>query len=294
MMSGQQQGMCTLVSSTCTTVEDNNNNNNNNNNNSNNNNSNNNNNDDTSTWKQCRENCTCSGYGRVCSYSAMLAGETAVRAVALLREDSQLFPPNTKVCDSLHKVKLSDVVMGESLGEGGFCVVKACWINGKELAIKYLRRPVMVSRKQFLYGAADLAQEAYFLHALHHDHIIRLHSVTDASLRDSFASGKDCGFFITVDRLYDTLEQRLEQWRQQEEKDKHHHHHLYHPGGLFFSTLASFRSSSTSSSSSSSEAKDHKRELFRQKLQIALDIASALQYLHQNNVIFRDLKVSLS
>jgi hypothetical protein len=252
------QGMCTRTSST-TCPEDGN-----------------------DALKRCMEECRCSGYGRVCPCSAMLAGETAIKAVAKLREDSQLF--HSSQCDSLRKVSLDDIVMGESLGEGGFCVVKACWVQGsdhhqqqqqQELAIKFLKRPVMVTRKQFLHGAADLAQEAYFLHALHHKHIIQLHSVTDGSLKDNFASGIDCGFFITVDRLYDTLEHRLEKWRQEDEDAKQSH-------GRF-----SFRLPS-----SSAEAKDHKRELFQQKLQMALDIASAVHYLHQNNVIFRDLKVS--
>ena len=61
-------------------------------------------------------------------------------------------------------------------------------------------------------------QTSSFLEALDHPHIIKLHGVTAGSVETSFASGKECGFFIVVDRLYDTLEKRIENWRDEKEE----------------------------------------------------------------------------
>jgi hypothetical protein len=62
---------------------------------------------------------------------------------------------------------VDDVIMGEKLGEGGFCVVHACGLkdspHDESCAIKYLKPQTTVSQKVFEHGAADLATEAYFL-----------------------------------------------------------------------------------------------------------------------------------
>ncbi|CAB9521218.1 MAP kinase-activated protein kinase 2 (Fragment) [Seminavis robusta] len=231
--------------------------------------------------------CSCSAYGKVCPASAMLAGKAAVAAVKKLRENSVLFA--NKDCMSLDKrLTLDDLTITDTkLGEGGFCVVKACTVkqqgnqeeDPKPLAIKFLKRRTMANRKQFAHGASDLAQEAYFLHALKgHPNILNLHAVKAGNLASNVMMAQqqqqqDCdnyGFFITVDRLYSTLEQKLDEWRKQQHDQKKE--------PLFAALLMS------------AEQKQHKKEQFQQRLQIAIDIATAVQFLHQKRVVFRDLK----
>ena len=117
----------------------------------------------------------------------------------------------------------------------------------------------MVNQRNFEHGASDLAQEAHFLSVLDHPHIIKLHGVTAGSVQTNVASGKECGFFITVDRLYDTLESRLERWRTENEKN----HQL--AGGRLFARM-------------SAEVKEKKKQELRDRIQIAIQIAEAMEY----------------
>ena len=230
----------------------------------------------------------CAAYGRVCPCSARAAGRAACTAVSKLRENSNVFAAaaaaaaaadgesttNNNTVNNFTKLNADDLVIGEKLGEGGFCVVNACTLKTdpeKQIAIKYLKRKVMVNQRQFEHGAADLAQEAHFLSVLDHPHIIKLHGVTAGSVQTNVASGKECGFFITVDRLYDTLESRLEHWRAEHEKN--------HPGGggRLFARM-------------SAEYKEKKKQELRERIQIALQIAQAIEYLHDKEIMFRDLK----
>jgi serine/threonine protein kinase len=106
-----------------------------------------------------------------------------------------------------------------------------------------------------------------FLQVLKHPHIVSLHGVTAGSVETNLASGKECGFFIVVDRLVETLEQRLENWRDEREKNS-------------LPRLAWL----------SSEYKSNKRAELLERIKIAISIADAMHYLHSLGIVFRDLK----
>ncbi len=96
-------------------------------------------------------------------------------------------------------------------------------------------------------GIKDLAIEANFLGSLSHENIVSLRGISDADPCDTNGI-----FFVVLEKLVCTLEQRINHWRR----------------GLPM----------------------HLKELWLDRLNVAHGIASAILYLHSLRIIYRDLK----
>jgi serine/threonine protein kinase len=161
------------------------------------------------------------------------------------------FHLNSKLSPELpvQDISLDDLEMGETLGTGGFGVVKSARWQGHEYALKMLRDDLEPNR--FPVGAADLWKEAEFLAALKHKHVIGIHA-KQMNLDDLENN------FILLDKLNQSLHSKMNEWKQEDYKVR--------------------------------DRNEKRLKLLHGRLKVCLDIADALQYLHQHNVIFRDLK----
>lgn len=119
-------------------------------------------------------------------------------------------------------------------------------------AVKYLRDDLS-SPLEEARGRIDLAIEAKYLSVISHPNIIKMRAW-------AAFDPLDVSFFIILDRLYDTLEVRMEKWQQTKKKAKGP---LGMMGGL-------------------GSNKEALKDLMMDRLLVAYDLSAAFRYLHEN------------
>jgi serine/threonine protein kinase len=140
--------------------------------------------------------------------------------------------------------------------------------------VKHLRPNLGIERshKVFLHAAADLRMEYEILSRLSsHSNIVQLkggaivekHAGIEGPLTTSDLEKQD--YFLILERLEETLSQRIHCWKR----------------------LSSCPTTARQWGGKNSSALPH---YYLEKLRIARDIASALTYVHEQRLIFRDLK----
>jgi serine/threonine protein kinase len=174
----------------------------------------------------------------------------------------------------------SEVQTGKLLGEGSFCQVYevsglVASIHDMEpedtarrdtmkdhveedrqakaparYAIKMPKRDMLRKPYDFGKAIADLVVEAEYLIRLDHPNILALRGLPVGGT-EAFDSGRFDSYFLVLDRLSTSLEQRIIEWQKEGPPDP---------------------------------------KMIPRKTNYALQIANALVYLHQKRIIFRDLK----
>eukprot|EP00522_Entomoneis_paludosa_P017193 CAMPEP_0172444244 /NCGR_PEP_ID=MMETSP1065-20121228/4306_1 /TAXON_ID=265537 /ORGANISM="Amphiprora paludosa, Strain CCMP125" /LENGTH=528 /DNA_ID=CAMNT_0013194701 /DNA_START=33 /DNA_END=1619 /DNA_ORIENTATION=+ len=113
-------------------------------------------------------------------------------------------------------------------------------------AIKHLQEKLLNDPRSYQCAASDLAVEAAYMSALDHPNVLSVRGLPIHGL-DSLSEGRHDSYFIILDRLEETLDRRISNWRKQD-----------------MPVLG--------------------------KAGYALQLAGALQYLHERGILFRDLK----
>lgn len=141
-------------------------------------------------------------------------------------------------------------------------IAQHCLRNNSDAryALKILSPEVVRDHGMFIQGMMDMALETRFMSDIEHTNIVKIRAMAKC---DPF----NANYFLLMDRLYDTLERRIQKvWLPKHKKQQ----------GFFGKAF---------------DRKGEKKDaLFEERIVYAYDLSAAINYLHQRKILYRDIK----
>lgn len=231
--------------------------------------------------------------------------------VAEIIAKSHFIKDNCKLY-KLPRFSHDDLELGELLANGGFCEVREIKtflvsndldrssVEPKQYVIKHLSPKLVSKSKQLAIGAKDLVMEGFVLSSLSHENILEVKGFASSGVSGYASTGRIDGFFLVLPRLDKTLHKQLHEWRvavKKQQKLLASSDNTIGSGSGSGEGVPAYEdvsaSESLESETESGDENDFDPEsfpFFAQRIQTAVEIASAISYCHRNRILYRDLK----
>eukprot|EP00553_Chaetoceros_curvisetus_P007614 CAMPEP_0204631744 /NCGR_PEP_ID=MMETSP0717-20131115/23405_1 /ASSEMBLY_ACC=CAM_ASM_000666 /TAXON_ID=230516 /ORGANISM="Chaetoceros curvisetus" /LENGTH=457 /DNA_ID=CAMNT_0051649391 /DNA_START=26 /DNA_END=1399 /DNA_ORIENTATION=+ len=248
---------------------------------------------------------------RILHKSEFFKASAVAKALEIQSEKEAMAAKNSEqnhLMNQVIEIDPSHVQVEELLGKGGFCLVHDVSIilseeeelemedlspdesytssvdqnrrsasartlisRKQDYCVKFLKPGILADRRKFARGIADLAIEAHFLALLNNPHIIKIRGVAEgvklfkpAEPMLTNEPGIEGGFFLILDKLHSTLNHKINtEWKEGENK---------YNG--FMKDIRGVQ----------------RRALKLNRVKVALNLAQAMEHLHEHNICYRDLK----
>jgi serine/threonine protein kinase len=179
---------------------------------------------------------------------------------AVIHRDASAFPRRRKVLSTHDDDDDDERKQSKQTSTGG---------TTTRYAVKHLRRGLINDPEKFERAAIDMVLEAQLLLAIDHPNIIALRGWSYGGVKE-YEHGLHTGFFIVLDRLTESLDERMSLWR------------------TAFKKYSSRKMMPWAKQKNASKLE----VLLEDRLKVLLEITSAMQYMHDRRIIYRDMKSS--
>jgi len=213
------------------------------------------------------ESCTCE-YEYEYEYEDKCNDPSSASACLLAREKCGVKKQvSCRPKNCIERMERDDFKFCGTVGGGRFSDVQRVRHNhkGELLALKALRASRIADSEQLLDAAMDLGMEAKILSELNHENIVQLRGVCSSVFSYSYSEGIEGGYFLVLELLADTLHRRLEQWRKNRRRSFQNKWNVLNP-------------------------RVNVKMMYERMQCAALGIANGMAYLHQQDIVIRDLK----
>jgi serine/threonine protein kinase len=166
-------------------------------------------------------------------------------------------------------IDFSQMVVGKEIGAGSYsCAYDLKRIGGKQkeaskaFILKKLSKKVVANPLMFAACATDLVQEGKILAFLNHPNVVKIKAWSGEDMVDTYLKGSRDRCYLLIERLDQNLEHQMAKWKEAKP--------------TIWNLPATRR--------------DIEKEIELSKMDKLIHLAKALQHLHRNNVLHRDLK----
>lgn len=222
--------------------------------------------------------------------------------------DKSVFIKNNCKLYKLPKFSREDLQLGdELLASGGFCEIRGIdkflvpntldhnCVEPRRYVIKHLAPKLVSKPRQLAVGAKDLVMEGFVMSSLQHENILEVKGFASSGVTGYASTGRIDGFFLVLPRLDKTLHKQLHEWRVAAKRQRRKAGKPLSDGSctteLFAYEEALSSASERGNSLDSDDFFDSTQFPFCvERIQTAVEIASAIAYCHQNRILYRDLK----